>query len=55
MQAKGYGSVVSFDGQNIVIDRNKLLTAQYGFNRTVIPVSSVVAVKASKATILTNG
>lgn len=55
MQAKGYGSVVSFDGQNIVIDRNKLLTAQYGFNQTIIPVTSVVAVNASKATILTNG
>ena len=55
MQAKGYGSVVSFDGQNIVIERNKLVAAQYGFNQTIIPVTSVVAVNASKATILTNG
>lgn len=55
MQAKGYGSTVTFDGENITIERNKIVASQYGFDRTVVPLSSVVDVAEVKATLLTNG
>lgn len=55
MQAKGYGSTVTFDGENIIIERNKIVASQYGFNRTVVPLSSIVDVTAGKASLLTNG
>lgn len=55
MQAKGYGSTVTFDGENIIIERNKIVASQYGFDRTVVPLSSVVDVTEGKASLLTNG
>lgn len=55
MQAKGYGSTVTFDGENIIIERNKIIASQYGFDRTVVPLSSIVDVTEGRATLLTNG
>lgn len=55
MQAQGYGAVVDFDGSSIVIQRNKIMAAQYGFDRTVIPLASVVSANVSKASLFTNG
>lgn len=55
MEAKGYGSVVEFDGKTIVIKRNKVMAGMIGIGETVIPVAAITNVGLSEATFLTNG
>lgn len=55
IQAKGYGFRVMFNGDMIVIDRNRLVASTYGFAQTVVPLGSIVDVTLGKATIFVNG
>lgn len=55
IHAKGYGFRVTFNGDMIVIDRNRLVASTYGFAQTVVPLGSIVDVTLGKATIFVNG
>lgn len=55
IRAKGYGYTVTFGNGVITIDRNHVISAMYGFVKTVVPIGSIVDVSLGKATIFTNG
>lgn len=55
VEVKGYGATVIFDGQNVVIHRQKFMQKLIGFEDTIVPVASITGVGLSKASLLTNG
>lgn len=54
-EIKGHDGQVTFDGQNIFINRRGILAKMIGYKDKVIPVKSVIMVSMKDATSYVNG
>ena len=54
-ELKCYGSKVVFDGENITIHRNAIMSSATGNKEVIIPVASLASASIINPTIFTNG